>query len=183
MNRQRKTEGASSHLPEAVTQRSVRLDGTEWNPAEFTLAVSSISDVTSLSNDDLFGVCRGAHHCYQFHYLADFQPFFLELWKRIEARSIPNIPTKREACRLIGCSLRWAEEIVAGTAHDPKRALKPEPTDKEIALEINRYADETLSVVKAEDRILYLEICGRLANHFDKQATHGVHSGGPEAES
>lgn len=182
MQRRTKTINTTSDSPNAVSQRSVEGNGTEWSPAEFARAVATTSEPANLSNDELFRFCQGAHR-YWFHYLTELRPFFIELWHRIEARSIPNIRTKTEACRLIGCSLRWAEEIVAGTAHDPKSSAKPEPTDDEIALEISRYADDTLSVVKAEDWGLYQEICERLARHFDKQAKHEVRSGGPKGKT
>ena len=183
MKQRPKTRRRASQSPEAATQRRVKLNGTEWIPTEFARAADSIAEVSNLSNDDLFRVCQGAHHCYRFHYLADFHPFFFELWKRIKDGRIPNIRTKTEACRRIGCSLRWAEEIVAGTAHDPKRSAKPEPTDDDIALEISQYADETLSLVNAEDGVLYKEICERLATHFEKQANTEVRSGRPEGET
>jgi hypothetical protein len=44
---------------------------------------------------------------------ADAGRSFVELWRRIEEGQFPY--TKAELCRLIGCSLRWAEEFVART--------------------------------------------------------------------
>jgi hypothetical protein len=45
---------------------------------------------------------------------ADAGASFTELWRRTEEGQLPD--TKTEICRFIGCSLRWAEEIVAEAA-------------------------------------------------------------------
>jgi hypothetical protein len=51
-------------------------------------------------------------------WLADAERSFVELWRMIEEGQLPY--TKAEVCRFIGCSLRWAEQIVAGAArHSP----------------------------------------------------------------
>jgi hypothetical protein len=70
----------------------------------------------NLSNAVLFRLLRGVRTDFLVHFWADVRPFFVELWRRIENKQIADIPTKTEACRLIGCSVRWAERIVAGTA-------------------------------------------------------------------
>jgi hypothetical protein len=55
-----------------------------------------------------------AAKCTQYEHFGDeLQKYFVELWRRIEEGSLPGIHTKAEACDLIGCSVRWAEAIVA----------------------------------------------------------------------
>src|SRR4029077_3737551 len=87
-----------------------------WNHRDFARETDKFKAVGpgGLSDDELLNFCRGADGFFT-HFWADARPFFVELWKRIEAGRISYIHTKTEACRLIGCSLRWAEKIVAGT--------------------------------------------------------------------
>jgi hypothetical protein len=89
-----------------------------WSHAEFALALERVKGAgpAGLRDGDLLEFCRGAHKHYKTHFWADARPFFIELWRRIGEKQIPNIRTKAEACRLIGCSLRWAELIVSGGA-------------------------------------------------------------------
>jgi len=72
--------------------------------------------VRNLSNGALLRLCRSLRGRFLTHYWADARPFFVELWRRIENKQIADIPTKTEACRLLGISMRWAEKIVEGKA-------------------------------------------------------------------
>jgi hypothetical protein len=55
------------------------------------------------------------------------RPALVELWKRIDEGRSGYIHTKAEACRLTGCSLRWAEKIVAGTANGSEASTRRKP--------------------------------------------------------
>jgi hypothetical protein len=83
------------------------------------LANAEAVGARKMTNEDLLSFCRSAYGFFE-HYLSHSRPFFQELWKRIEDGRISL--TKTEACKSIGCSLRWAERIIAGTASDSTRA-------------------------------------------------------------
>lgn len=91
-----------------------------WDHEDFVLKLekAKAADPTELSATDLLDFCRGASRHFRKHYWVDARPFFVELWDRIERKKIPEVPTKTAACKEIGCTLRWAEAIVAGTAKD-----------------------------------------------------------------
>jgi len=86
--------------------------------AAFSLKLERVKRVgpAGLLDVDLLEFCRGAHKHYKTHFWVQARPFFIELWRRIDENRIPEIRTKTEACRLIGCSLRWAQLIVSGGA-------------------------------------------------------------------
>jgi len=157
---------------------------------EFAAALSKAqqSGPGVLSNDELLGFCRKAFGYFESHFLIDARPFFVELWWRIEARRIAGIRTKTEACRHIGCSLRWAEMVIAGTAKDSNKhkakAMRKECevssrtealTDSDYADAIARYADNKLEPVKSVEWGRFQEICTMLEQSF-AQAAKGLHS-------
>ena len=109
-------------------RRGVVPTGRTWNHRDFAREVdkSKAGGPGGLSDDELLYFCRGADGFFT-HFWADARPFFVELWKRIEAGRISYIHTKTEACRLIGCSLRWAEKIVADTANGSEASTRSEP--------------------------------------------------------
>ena len=74
-----------------------------------------------MSDEALVSFCRGVSSYYHAHFWADARPFFLELWKRINSGKLKM--SKTEACRQIGCSRQWANEIVSGRA-DKRRELR-----------------------------------------------------------
>jgi hypothetical protein len=132
---------------------------------------------SSLSDADLFRLLRGLHIDFLVHFWADVRPFFVEFWRRIENKQIADIPTKSEACRLLGLSLRWAERIVSGTAK--KKAVNresldisaPPPhlfTNEEYATDIAGYASRQLQPLAAPHPKRYQHICRSLAEHFDR---------------
>ena|SRR5437868_1723042 len=110
--------------------------------AEFSLKLDRVKRVgpAGLVDVDLLEFCRGAHKHYKAHFWVDARPYFIELWRRIEENRVPEIRTKTEACRLIGCSLRWGQLIVSGGAmKKAKRGAKevklgPETHSKEVEL-------------------------------------------------
>src|ERR1700720_698355 len=83
------------------------------------LANAEAVGASKMTNEDLLSFCRSAYGFLDHHYLVDSQPFFQELWQRIEDGRISL--TKTQACKSIGCSLRGAEKIIDGSARDSKR--------------------------------------------------------------
>jgi hypothetical protein len=104
------------------TQRSTRMTTKNFERNEFAreLANAEAVGASKMTNEDLLRFCRSAYNFFDHHYLVDSQPFFRELWHRIEDGRISL--TKTEACKSIGCSLRWGERIVDGSARDSRRA-------------------------------------------------------------
>jgi hypothetical protein len=111
------------------------------------------------------------------HFWIDSRPFFVELWRRIEQHRIPNIRTKTEACRSIGCSTRWAQLIVAGKAGDSNKhktskartlgADAPKlQSDEDYADDIARYASNRLQLLMARDWPRCREVCASLEEFF-----------------
>jgi hypothetical protein len=102
-------------------QRSTRMTTRISDHNEFArqLANAEVVGASKMTNEDLLSFCRNAYGFFG-HYLAHSRPFFQEVWQRIENGRIAL--TKTEACKSIGCSLRWAERIIAGTATDSTRA-------------------------------------------------------------
>src|SRR5205807_1055977 len=102
------------------------------------------------------------------YFWVDCERFFVELWKRIKEKRIPEVPTKKEACRLIGCSPRWAQLIVSGSANKRKKteasgnaahphvhSKRPEPrTNQEYVADIRSYAEKKVKAlwVQGESR-------------------------------
>lgn len=157
-------------------------DSTEraWGHREFTQAVDHAKRVgpEGLSDSELIHICRGAHN-YLSKFWADAQPFFVELWRRIEEGSI--VRTKTEACRLIGCSLRWAEMIVAGTAkgHNRRKANEEKTefegtsqtlelrSNQDYVVDITSYAEKKLQPLVAQGELnRYSNICRLLEKFF-----------------
>jgi hypothetical protein len=83
------------------------------------LANAEAVGARKMTNEDLLRFCRLAYGFFE-HYLVDSRPFFQELWQRIEDGRISL--TKTQVCKSIGCSLRWAEKIIDGSARDSRRA-------------------------------------------------------------
>jgi hypothetical protein len=148
-----------------------------WNSDEFASELGRASDigVAKLSDKELLRVCAGAHQHIKIHFLVDARPFFIELWTRIEEKRVPY--NKVQAARLLGCSLRWIEAIIAGTArkgtkreaaHPGAATRRFEPrTVQEYVADIRSFAEKklkTLWVHGASDR--YRNICGLLEEHF-----------------
>jgi hypothetical protein len=152
-----------------------------WNHRDFAREVdkSKAGEPGGLSDDELLYFCRGADGFFT-HFWADAQPFFVELWKRIEEGRISYIHTKTEACRLIGCSLRWAEKIVAGTAKgsNSSKTTKgntefegepqtPERSNQDYVDDITGYAEKQLQPLVARGEWKrYSNICMLLKKHF-----------------
>ena len=149
-----------------------------WNHRDFAHEVDKSKAVGpgGLSDNELLRFCRGADGLYT-HFWADAQPFFVELWKRIEEGRISYIHTKTEACRLIGCSLRWAEKIVAGTAKSSKKNrlnTKSEGTrqglersNQDYIADITGYAEKKLQPLVAQGEwTRYSNVCKLLESFF-----------------
>lgn len=154
-------------------------NATNWSAADFTREVERVKGIGpgKLTNDQVFGFCRGAHTYFRGHYWADARPVFVELWRRIERHRIPGIRTKTQACQVIGCSLGWAEMIVSGraehsNANKSAKSLKNSTGaveawgDEAYVDDIARYANRKLQSVMARDWPRFQEICGLLEQHF-----------------
>jgi hypothetical protein len=150
-----------------------------WNEVQCLIELENASRIgpSNLSNAALFRLLRGLHTHFLVHYWVDVRPFIVELWRRIENKQIADIPTKTEACRLIGITLRWAERIVAGTAKNrtaDREALDtsaPPPelfTNEEYVAEIEGYAGKLLQPLAAPHPKLYQDVCRSLAQHFGR---------------
>jgi hypothetical protein len=137
-------------------------------------------DPAALSNDKLLGHCRAVCQDVLRRRWIDERPLFVEVFRRVENDLIPNVRTKADACRLIGCSVRWAEMIVAGTAKDSNK-YKAKKTreecevrsgtlaavsDEKLISDILRYADRRLQRLMAEDWSRYRTVCELLENLF-----------------
>jgi hypothetical protein len=134
--------------------------------------------VRNLSNRALLGLCRSLRTRFLTHYWADARPFFVELWRRIENKQIADIPTKTEACRLLGISMRWVEKIVEGKAKKQRTAdsagvnfCAPHPqlfTDEELVVDIESYASKQLQALARENPKRYDDVCTAIAEHFGR---------------
>jgi hypothetical protein len=159
------------------THRNIRTTTRTWSLSEFTRELAKVEEVgiNKISNEDLLRFCRGAHGCFG-HYLADLQPSFQEVWRRIEDGRITL--TKTEACKLIGCSLRWGEKIVDGTARDSNGA-KEERTEtvgasqtpaqrsnQDFVLDVTRYAEMKLPLMARGERDRCCNIYKLVADYF-----------------
>jgi hypothetical protein len=89
-----------------------------WNSQGFISEISLANEVgpQNLSATELLRICSGSFRHIKKYFWVDCEDFFREMWLRIEEKRFPEAPTKRAACELVGCSMRWAELIVAGTA-------------------------------------------------------------------
>jgi hypothetical protein len=151
-----------------------------WTFAEYTSEIGKARRIgpANLSDAGLLGICT--RHV-KAHFWADVRPFFVELWERIEKGSMPEVHTKAEACRRIGCSLRWAERIIADTARKktgrkatgngaPSRKFEPR-TNEEYVMDITSYAERKLRPLWASREVKRcLNIYRLLSEHFDDAA-------------
>src|ERR1700684_3909158 len=95
---------------------SARKPEVVWSHADFGSELKRARRIgpKKMSNDDLVSFCHGANGYYHAHFWADARPFFLELWRRIDAGKL-NM-SKTAACQKIGCTRQWANAIVSGRA-------------------------------------------------------------------
>jgi hypothetical protein len=131
----------------------------------------------ALSNAALFRACRARHKPW-----IQSRKCFVEAFERAKQRRIPGVRTQADLCRLIGCSVRWAQLILAGTAVDSNkhkanklhRALDPvtakSKRDEDYANDIARYAQCKLQVLMAQEWKRYQDICGLLERYFAEQS-------------
>ena len=121
-----------------------------------------------LSDAELLRFCQEGHR-FVTHFWIDAGPFFVELWRRIEEHRIANVRTKEEACRLLGCSSRWARMIVAGTARDSNKHKAQ--SDEDFADDIARYASNRLQLLMVRNSPRLSDICTLLEEHFAELST------------
>jgi hypothetical protein len=137
-----------------------------------------------MSDDALLSFCHGVSGYYYGHFWADARPFFQELWRRIEAGNLRM--SKSEACRRIGCTRQWANEIVSGRADEHREASAKAKeakggkllsaasvstallTDDEYVDEISKHAFATLEpLLQSNNWERYRTICEELAKQFE----------------
>ena len=131
----------------------------------------------ALSNDALLRACRSAHKPW-----IKCGKCFREAYKRAKQGRIPGVRTQADLCRSIGCSLRWLQLILDGSAADsnaPKKHIKnPEPdsgtrepkSDPAYVYEITKYAQDRLQLLMIQDPQRFREICRLLASAFTEAA-------------
>jgi hypothetical protein len=68
----------------------------------------------ALSNTALLRTCRNRHKPW-----SQCAKYFREAYKRAKQGRIPGVRTQADLCRSIGCSVRWLQMVMAGTAAEP----------------------------------------------------------------
>jgi hypothetical protein len=171
-----------------VTTKIVKASKPEvvWSDAEFERELEKAKKIgpKKMASEDLLNFCRGVNGYYHAHFWADSRPFFLELWRRINAGELRM--TKSEACRKIGCTRQWANEIVSGRADEHREARKKAKqakggkllsaestgatilTDEEYVGEILEEAFAKLTPLLESHWDHYRTICKELAKHFEE---------------
>lgn len=155
-----------------------------WSHAEFGRELEKAKKIgpKKMSDSDLLSFCRGISGYYHFNFWVDARPFFQELWHRINSGQMHM--NKTEACRRIGCTRQWANEIVSGRA-DARRRVRAQakeakggklvsamsasaalPTNEEFIHEILKRAFAILEPLLSEHWDRYRTICEELAKHF-----------------
>jgi hypothetical protein len=140
---------------------------------------------TALSNAELMGFCQlTCEHISKRRWIQE-RPFFQEVFRRVENHLIRGVRTKADACRLIGCSVRWAEMIVAGTAEESNKSKAKKKriecevsshsqsavSEEEVVSGILRYAENKLRLLVSENWGRYRSVCELLENFFVGLAT------------
>lgn len=154
-----------------------------WSHADFGGELEKAKRIgpKKMSNDDLVKFCHRVSGYYRAHFWADARPFFLELWRRIDAGKLHM--SKTAACRKIGCTRQWANAIVSGRA-DERRGVRAKAkggnlvsaaktstallTDEEYVDEISKHAFATLEPLLSSHVDRYRAICKELAQQFDE---------------
>jgi hypothetical protein len=124
----------------------------------------------ALSKTALLRACRNAHKPW-----IKCEKYFREAYKRAKQGRIPGVRTQADLCRLIGCSIRWLQLVLAGTAADSNKHRKDiknpelgsdtaEPKkDEDYADDITRYPQRELESLMDQDPERYRELCAALA--------------------
>lgn len=164
----------------AAGSTSLVKDGNELDHDQFALELENAKrdGPAKLSDSALVDFCRGAFGHFERHYWIKARPFFTELSARIEAGTIPEIPTKKKACELIGCSPSWFLKIVKGTPtkrSGGKRANKgriksaesTHPlTDAQLVVKIEQFALKKLERFRERDPDRFQRICTLVKQYF-----------------
>jgi len=180
----KKNEGGQANRSAPFANRECPKPEVVWSHADFGSELKRARRIgpKKMSNDDLVSFCHGANGYYHAHFWADARPFFLELWRRIDAGKL-NM-SKTAACQKIGCTRQWANAIVSGradkrrenrekakaaegenlvSAAEPRTALL---TDKEYVREILEHAFAKLTPLLPSHWDRYRKICEELARQF-----------------
>jgi hypothetical protein len=112
----------------------------------------------ALSNAALLRACRNAHKPW-----IKCGKYFREAYKRAKQGRIPGVRTQADLCRSIGCSIRWLQMVMDGTAADSNKQKASstdhqrgsgtaEPkSDEDYADEITRYPERELQLLMTQD--------------------------------
>jgi hypothetical protein len=152
-----------------------------WGHEDFEREVEKAKKIgpKKMSNEDLVSFCHGVNGYFHAHFWADSRPFFVELWRRINSGKLKM--SKTEACRQIGCSRQWANEVVSGRA-DERRELRAKAkgaktgkkvsttilTDEDYVHEIREHAFAKLEPLRKSQWDRYRKVCAELAKQFDE---------------
>ena len=176
-------EIVKSKKPEVVNSEKTEV---VWDSIDYDRELYNAKQIgpAKMSDDALLRFCQGVSGYYHAHFWADARPFFLELWKRINEGKLKM--SKTEACRQIGCSRQWANEIVSGRADENREARAKAKgakggnklsaasastallTDEEYVDEISEHAWAKLEPLLQSNWERYRTICKELAKRFDE---------------
>ena len=156
-----------------------------WSHNEFQHELEKAKQIgpQKMSDDDLMGFCHGVNSYFHAHFWLGARPFFVELWRRIDAGQLRM--SKTEACRRIGCTRQWANAIVSGRADERRDQRKAKEAkggnqvsavngrtallaDEEYLDAISKYAFGMLTPLLENHWDRYRTICEQLAKEFDE---------------
>lgn len=124
----------------------------------------------AISAKALLRACRNAHKPW-----IKCRKYFREAYKRAKQGRIPGVRTQADLCRAIGCSIRWLQLVMDGSAADSNKHKKniknpesgsrtAEPKrDESYADDIVRYPQRELESLMDQDPERYRELCEALA--------------------
>ena len=184
MKVENKTKALTKIARRSMPNTKTRKADVVWSPADFGRELEKAKRIgpKQMPNRDLLNFCHGVSGYYRAHFWVDARPFFQELWKRINDGKLHM--NKSEACRRIGCTRQWANEIVSGRA-DERRMVRAEakkakggnlvstlsastglPTNEEYVDEILNEVFAKLAPLRGDHWDRYCAICEELAKQF-----------------
>jgi len=163
--------------------RKVVPERVAWSHEQFTAELAKAKRVGpgELSNDALVSFCRGSYQSLRRLYWRDAGPFFVELRRRVKGGLIPNIPTMRAACDLLGCSTRTEQRVVKETVgrstnqetnkkQTEREEMSRQETDSELVQDIQRYAFRKLRRLRGRESDRLRDVSKLVAEHCRRAA-------------
>jgi hypothetical protein len=184
MKVENKTKALTKIARRSMPSTKTRKAEVVWSHADFGRELEKAKRIgpKQMPNRDLLNFCHAVSGYYRAHFWVDARPFFQELWKRINDGKLHM--NKSEACRRIGCTRQWANEIVSGRA-DERRMVRAEAkvakggnsvstvststallTDEEYIREILTASFKKLAPLLKDHWDQYRAICEELAKQF-----------------